>query len=201
MERMTREQETPQDWTERMWDRYSGQILRFFARKGFSHETCRDLRQDVYIRAFENHKKDLDNEKAYLFAIVRSIWKNHLRRINSMGRKGQHTPIDSATLPTRSSPEAEMFGVHDSPMPDREARLKILYRDAVRVANEFPPRMRHTALLMLQGFRNHEIATLMNVSPQTVKTQVSLTRRRLREALGADADHFIHEEHTLGGDG
>nr|XP_061813421.1 dipeptidase 1-like [Nerophis lumbriciformis] len=57
-----------------------------------------------------------------------------------------------------------------------------------RAICELPPRMRDYVTLRLQGLDYQEIATRLDRSPQTVRTQLFMARRRLRQKLGIAED-------------
>ncbi|UCF85273.1 MAG: hypothetical protein JSV50_06455 [Desulfobacteraceae bacterium] len=52
----------------------------------------------------------------------------------------------------------------------------------------------------LEGFKNREIADILHVSLETVKTRFHLTRARLKNELGYGCDFYHNEQDILGCD-
>ncbi len=57
-----------------------------------------------------------------------------------------------------------------------------------RAVAKLPPRMRSCVELRLQLLGYQEIAETLELSPQTVRTQIFMARRRLRHSLGIAED-------------
>ena len=59
-----------------LFDRHYAQILRFFRRKGFDTDACRDLTQDTFVSVYRGIR-DLRQEEqfeSWLFAIAHNVW-------------------------------------------------------------------------------------------------------------------------------
>jgi RNA polymerase sigma factor (sigma-70 family) len=59
-----------------LFERHYAQILRFFRRKGFPPEDCRDLTQETFVSVYKG-LKDLRQEEqfeSWLFAIAHNVW-------------------------------------------------------------------------------------------------------------------------------
>src|SRR5687767_4484989 len=60
----------------RLFQRHYPQILRFFRRKGFDPEECRDLTQDTFVSVYKGLKdlRQAEQFESWLFAIAHNIW-------------------------------------------------------------------------------------------------------------------------------
>src|SRR5262245_65790631 len=70
-----------------LFRRYHSAVSRFFSRRGFSPEDCRDLTQDVFFAVYTGVRK-LRSEGAFvgwLFSIAHNIalrqWERHKKRV------------------------------------------------------------------------------------------------------------------------
>lgn len=172
---------------ERVFREYGPSVTYFFARRGFSSDECRDLTQETFVRAlggFGSFRRESKLE-TWLLRIAANVWKNHLRSRGALKRDA----------PTVSLEEAVEQGdaVVGSAEPGRAARPRspqehLLEEERARVLREavetLPPRMRRCVLLRIdRGLKYREIAILLRVSVDTVKTQLHQARYRLKEEL------------------
>ena len=83
-------------------------------------------------------------------------------------------------------------------LPPEEALLRQEARTVLQQAIARLPTLYRTVyvLVELEGLPQHEIATLLEVSVDTVKTRLHRARLRLRQAL---ADYFAEQKHTTTG--
>jgi RNA polymerase sigma-70 factor (ECF subfamily) len=170
----------------RLFEMHRQRVCSYFVRKGFNAEESRDLTQDVFLRVF----KGIDSFRResrfewWMFEIADSVYKNELRRKGADKRDGIEQSLDapvseespSAPKPSLASPE---------PSPEEEvARREQM--DRVRSALlELPPQMRSCCILRYEkGLKYHEIATVMNISIETVKAHLHQARKRLISMLG-----------------
>lgn len=164
----------------------------FFSRRGFPLEDCRDLTQETFLKAYRGLGRfRYDAEiKTWLLRIAANVWKNRLRDSRAVKRATRRT-VSLEEIQSLAQPLARVVasgrGTNPQSPLDRAIRAERqrVVRDAVE---ELPPKMRRCVLLRLdQGLKYREIATLMTVSIETVKTQLHQARQRLKDGL---SDHF-----------
>lgn len=170
-----------------LFDRHHAQILRFFRRKGFETETCRDLTQDTFVSVYKG-LRDLRQEEqfeSWLFAIAHNVWCSL---------------IESRTAQKRSATVLSLEGEGES--DDRlpiAARLADQRADPLTVALErekveklrealvhLPQQMRHCAQLrVVHDLSYAEIAAVMGISVNTVKAHLHQAQKALRTQLSS----------------
>ena len=170
-----------------LFDRHHAQILRFFRRKGFETETCRDLTQDTFVSVYKG-LRDLRQEEqfeSWLFAIAHNVWCSL---------------IESRTAQKRSATVLSLEGEGES--DDRlpiAARLADQRADPLTVALErekveklrealvhLPQQMRHCAQLrVVHDLSYVEIAAVMGISVNTVKAHLHQAQKALRTQLSS----------------
>lgn len=172
---------------ERAFRAYAPSITYFFANRGFSPEECRDLTQDTFVRAVGGIRRFRGEAKleTWLLRIAANVWKNEIRSKRAAKREGQTVSIDEVVGHGQSLPSSRGTERGKAATTPQELALgrerKRLLREAVAV---LPLRMRRCVTLRLdRGLEYRAIATIMQVSVETVKTQLFQARRRLREEL------------------
>ena len=114
--------------------------------------------------------------EVYLYNSVRNQCFNHLR-----GKKIENRHISEI---------AKRFPLYHLQDDERDLFKERTYRMLVQTIDTLPPRSREVFLLILQGYKTQEIAEIMNITIETVKTH----RRRgiafLRERLDDKAFAF-----------
>lgn len=175
-----------------LFEDYAPAVSCFFARRGFPPEDCRDLTQETFLKAYRGLARFRAEAglETWILRIAANVWKNTLRSRQADKRSAARTvPLEEAgPLPGALARVAGPAREDATPAPlDRVIRgeERRMLREAVE---ELPPRMRRSVLLRVdQGLKYREIATIMAVSVDTVKTQLHQARQRLRDRL---CDHF-----------
>ncbi len=153
-------------------------ILKFFrARVGV--ENSEDLVQDTFLKAYKNMRsRYTEPTLPWLLAIADNTWKNWLRDKSAAKRNARESPIgdhpessvDPSTRRGRSS-EGQPFTLYS--VKEDMNRLE-------HALNRLPPRMRQCfVLFFLQERKYREIALIMGIDIQTVKSQINQARQRL----------------------
>ena len=166
---------------ERIFERYYRPVSYYFARRGFSPDECHDLAQETFLRAYrrwEHYRRDDEREKGWIFTIAANLYRNTLR-----DRRAQKRDVQK-----RSLSELEEQGLEPVDEDDDPAALADLNQQrrlVVEGLRKLPPRMRQCFLLRYrQGRKYREIADVMQISIQSVRSQLHLATTRLREMLG-----------------
>lgn len=180
-----------------VFETYAHAVSYFFARRGFSPEDCRDLTQETFLRAYRGLASFRDDAhmRTWVLKIAGNVWKNALRSRQAVKRSAFRTVSWDA-----SGSGAEVMDMADAapvttgglgnPLDDvLDDESRSMLRRAVA---ELPPGMRRCVLLRIdKGLKYREIAALLQVSVDTVKTQLHHARKRLRDELG---EYFSLEE-------
>ncbi|MDJ0840673.1 MAG: RNA polymerase sigma factor [Acidobacteriota bacterium] len=168
---------TPEGFEER-YKKYFPSVLSFFLNRGFAREEAGELAQDVFLRAYE--ARDQFREEAafrtWLQTIVVSTWKNKIRQLHTAKREGQTYSLDDQEQPPAAPAQNQLDQLIDK---EHSSRLR-------QAVDRLPPRMRQCLVLRLgQGMKYKDIAETLNISVDTVKSQLSQGRQRLAEMLTA----------------
>ncbi len=169
--------------------------LRRFAARFFETEaSADDLVQEVFVWLWEQRSTLHDGIvlRPYLYAAVRNRALTMLRRTDLEAR------VALLTVPGTPAP-----GMGASPLaPDRDVENKELAATLVAAFNALSPRVRQVALLRWRdGLSRDEIAHVLGVSPATVKNQLAVAVRTLRDLLKDVAqqrgdDQRAHDQHA-----
>ncbi len=172
---------------ERWFQEYYGAVFRFFANRGFDHEECRDLTQETFVAAYRGRKQFRGDASVatWIFSIAKNLWKNKLRRAGQQKRQSRLVPLDGdceygnpAPIQPRSDDQGPLELLLDTERMDR-------LRQAL---DALPSQMRHCAYLRYgQHLKYAEIAKVLRVSVDTVKSHLFQANQRIRQAL---AEHF-----------
>jgi RNA polymerase sigma-70 factor (ECF subfamily) len=148
---------------------YFPRLRRFFRSRGFSAAEAEDLSQttlwNVY-RSWESFRGEGSLE-SWIYAAARNAATDELRR----GARRRETDPPDEGMATAPTAEADVAG--------RETAERL--GEALR---KLPARMRACLLLRVQKeLPYREIARRLGISEITVKVQIWLARKRLREAM------------------
>ncbi len=174
---------------ERNFDRLFRQHYRlvclYFIRLGARPEEASDLAQEVFLNAYGalDEFRGESSEKTWLFSIAKNKWRNWLRDKSRHKRSAPETPIDQLLdegwQPIESTETADPL--KGSIVSERQQKVL----DAI---NSLPPRMRRCLMLRVaQDKKYREIADVMQISIQTVRSQLSQGRDHLKTLLN---DYF-----------
>lgn len=174
-----------------LFDDYYRSVYRFFEKRGFTADECQDLAQDTFLRAHRGWARFRGEAQAstWLFQIAANTYVKEIKRRSAGKRTGTEVSLTAGTGHDYGLLLAETLedaGQHQplEQLLDRE-RLSVV-RDAVAA---LPDQMQRCVLLRVrQGLGNGEIATVLQLSPQTVKAHLFQARRRLKAALAAFAE-------------
>lgn len=146
---------------------YSAQIIQ-------SQQAAEDLVQDLFEQLWEKRVpfEHISKLKAYLYNATRN-------RSISFLRKQKNGVIDISTA------EYEEFLVDDE--GNESPFTEEVYRQLFIVIDELPERQRQVFLLLMEGHRNEEIAQILSLSVETVRTH----RKR---AIAFLREHFNEEQ-------
>jgi RNA polymerase sigma-70 factor (ECF subfamily) len=176
-----------------LFDRHYAQLLRFFRRKGFDPEICRDLTQDTFVSVYKG-LKDLRQEEqfeSWLFAIAHNTWCSLIesraaqkRSATVLSLEGEGESDDRLPIAARlADPNADPLTV----ALEKEKLEKL--REAIV---HLPKQMRHCAQLRVVHEMSYtEIAALMGISVNTVKAHLHQAQKALRAQLSSYFEELI----------
>ena len=162
-------------------------VFRFFRGKGIEDIRCDDLTQEVFIRVYRGIAsfRGEASFETWLFRISWNLWSKSLRRTTprevSLDESGESE--EAAVI----KPMALLRWEQDDPLGSalREEQRVLLYQEL----QEMPPQMRRCIVLRVQqGLKYREIAALMQISIDAVKSHLSQARFRLKSRLGTFPD-------------
>ena len=176
-----------------LFERHYAQILRFFRRKGFDTEQCRDLTQDTFISVYKG-LKDLRQEEqfeSWLFAIAHNVWCSHIESRTAQKRSATVLSLDGEDESDDRLPiAARLADQRADPLTEALEREKLeKLREALL---HLPQQMRHCAQLrVVHDLSYAEIAALMGISVNTVKAHLHQAQKALRTQLSAYFEEII----------
>lgn len=171
-----------------LFDRFYWPLFRFFEKRGFSREECRDLIQETFFRVYRGIE-DFRGEarwEHWLFRIAANTAVKALRHRAAAKRAGRLVPWEGEDL--ADSPPAAAGGSPrggEAPAPLRQLLGKELTGLLSEAIDGLPAQMRRCVRLrVLQDLDHDEIAEILQISRSTVKVQLFKARKRLQTELG-----------------
>lgn len=153
-----------------LFERFYAYLVVYAMRYVQQREVAEDLVQEVFVVLWEQEKiyNSYVGLKAFLYEAVRNRALDHLKHKRVEGKYATYSLLH--------------------PMDDSDLEYKLMreeiYRKLYLAVAELPERCRRIFELHLQGKKNEEIAALLGISTETVKTQRKIAMRQLRQRLG-----------------
>ena len=167
-----------------LFERSHGPLMGFFLKRGCSEVESEDLVQETLLnayRGFDRFRREA-SDTTWIFSIAGNVWLNHLRSRRTQKRAAAAVSLDP-------SAEAELVESADRP-PEISVLDRMLEderRDQLRSAIRDLPEGRRNALQLriVHGMKYRDIARLLKVEVNTVKSQIFQAKKQLEEKLGA----------------
>jgi RNA polymerase sigma-70 factor (ECF subfamily) len=171
-----------------LFERYYPSVFHFFRNRGVPREDSRDLTQEVFLRVYRGigrFRRDASFE-TWLFHIATNLWLNHIRRRTAGKREAKEVSLDHVLESGGQIAAGRSLAGGQEREPPLDGLIAEERRRAVREAlAELPPQMRRCVVLRLdRDLKYREIAALMQISVNTVKSQLGQAKVRLEEKLG-----------------
>ncbi|MEM8930760.1 MAG: RNA polymerase sigma factor [Acidobacteriota bacterium] len=169
-------------------------VFIFFRNRGCPPDEARDLAQETFLEVHKSLPRFRnEHPRGWILAIARHRWLKMVRARSTLKRSAEILPIEDLTLSaseslTTSSRSADALQLL---VVDEEKRA---FQDALE---DLPPQMRQCLRLRIdQGLKYREIAAVLQINVQTVKSHLSQAKTRLRDTLGTapDAVEAIEKE-------
>lgn len=156
-------------------------IQRFFEKRGCGEES-QDLTQQTFLKAHVKKDQILNQEsyKAWLFVIAKNNYRNYLR--SKAAKKNQSDTISLSDNFSLIPPQIDYQSRAHSPL---NAILKKEHISEVEEAlNQLPNQMRNCLFLFVfQNLKYKEIASILNLKLNTVKSHIFNAREKLKASL------------------
>ena len=154
-----------------IYGRYAEQLAGFASSKLFSLEDARDIIQDLFVRIWKdrNQLQVNSNLKAYLFTLVRYRIVDKIRK--NVTREEYAVMIMA------------LRAVYE-PTIEQQIAAKELQKNIERSLEELSPRVKDIYLLSREhNLSISDIAKHLKLSEQTVKNQLTVALKHLRQSL------------------
>jgi RNA polymerase sigma-70 factor (ECF subfamily) len=165
-------------------DRYYPCLIRCFRRRGLHIEDAVELTQEVYFRVFKgivNFRGD-SPFSSWLFEIAENLFKNEVRKRRAVKREAQVESLDAPAGEAGLSKAANVPSTEPGPwdlLEDKERKTSLC-----AAFGGLPAKMRRCCILRYcDEHKYRDIATLMNISIETVKAHLHQARKRLSAEL------------------
>ncbi len=167
--------------------RHRRALFNFLLRSVRDADRAEDLLQEVFLRVIQNASDFQGQAKftTWLYTIARNLCVDHARKMSHR----RHASLDAAPAGRDSGAMHERIARSDPP-PDRQAVAPAL-RDRIAHAVEALPEEQREVFLMrqLQGLSFADIAAVVGVSENTIKSRMRYALERLQESL-ADYESY-----------
>lgn len=165
---------------EAIYRKHYGRVYRYYRASGVADDEAHDLAQDTFKRFFENFDSYRgEAEWAFLETVARNVLYNWLRASRAAKRAATMVAIDDPEVIYDPPAPAEPDYADRQQTELRRARVRL----AVAALSEG---QRECIRLWMLGFKYTEIATILKVSVDAVKSRLRDAKRDLRTRLGGD---------------
>ncbi len=136
------------------------------------NEVAKDLLQETVYRALANQEKYNvgTNIKAWLYTIMRNIFINNYRR-----KSKQQTLFDN-------TPNDFLLNYNQVTIPN-SAESVLGLKEIQTALQQIPQIFRNPFMLYFEGYKYHEIATMLKEPLGTIKSRIHFARKLLKEQI------------------
>ncbi len=169
--------------------RYQVRLLNVITHIIGNRDQAEDLVQEVFLRVFRARKTYKPGAKfsTWLFTIANNVSANAIR---TLARRHEVKLDTNASGPLGANPLEAIVMVSSGQIPARQID-KLETREIVRLAVETLGHRQRMAVLLskFEGMGYDEIAEVMDMSPQAVKSLLFRARANLRDVLTPYLNH------------
>ena len=147
-------------------------VYRFALRLTGNPHQAEDLTQETFLRAWRGRKRlrDPGALRLWLFKIAVNLWRDRARRARRAPQPAD-SPIDGQVSPAAS--------------PHEQALRREEVARALAALDSLPPRQREVLYLhACESLSIAQIADVLEISHEAVKSSLCLARKRMRRRLG-----------------
>ena len=153
-----------------LYDEYYKVLVLYAINFLSSQQAAEDIVQELFATMWEKKMKflSLPSFRTYLYNSVRNASLNYLK----------HQNVESLYLEHLANTYREILE------EEEDTNEEEVYRLLFRAIYKLPTRCREVFLLHIDGKKNEEIATLLGISIETVKTQKKRAIQFIKEQMG-----------------
>ncbi|MDP9119819.1 MAG: RNA polymerase sigma factor [Acidobacteriota bacterium] len=178
---------TPDRSPRQLFEQYHGRVHAFFRSRRFSDDEASDLTQETLVRVIQNMDalRTRTLVDAWVFRVAANIWKNELRYRQAGKRAGQELSLEAELESGRELFEPAGLGWGPPPQDPLDQALAAEHHSTVEgCLGELPPRMRRCLVLhVFQDHKYQQVADLLRLSIQSVKSHIHQARQHLRDCV------------------
>lgn len=162
---------------EAIYRQYFGRVYRFFRSYGVADSETQDLAQETFVRIYERFDQYRDGGWSYIETVARNVLFNWVRAGKTAKRTGKIVHIDDPEL---------AFDVPAPDEPDYAEREQVSLRSQrlAQAVGELADGQREALRLSMLGFKYREIADVLKITEDAVKSRLRDAKRHLRAGLG-----------------
>lgn len=163
--------------------RHRRPLFNFLLRSVRDPDRAEDLLQEVFLRIIQNAAEFQGQAKftTWMYTIARNLSVDHARKMSHR----RHASLDATPGGRDSGAMHERIATSDPP-PDRLAVSPAIRDRIAQAVEELPEEQREVFLMrQLQGLAFAEIAVVVGVSENTIKSRMRYALERLQESLAA----------------
>lgn len=169
----------------------------YFVNRGCTPQEAEDLAQTTFLWAYQGLSKFRGEAglKTWLFKIAKNVFNRKIRDRKALKRDGKEEPLDDLAAESAqgaSNPLDQAVGPEER--MGEQLRSLLLSEKVEKIEAAFrslPPQGRRClTLYIVQERKYREIAGILGLSINTVKSHIHEARNRLKEQLGGDFDGF-----------
>ena len=187
-------------WFRKLYQRYYRPIVAYFVRSGFPLEEARQLAQDAFLRVYQGMDSyEGRGDFAFLKTTATRVALNAVRAQHADKRRVEIVSVEDLPVP-ESPPIASSPGMSE-PQPSAEESL--IEQEEVELRRQWlqeaiaglPEGLRQCVLLRVRGVSYREIARLLGISEDAVKSRLHEALKKLREAAQRGPQARRRNEH------
>ena len=171
-----------------LYEQYYQRVVSYLVKKwGFTSEEARDLAQDVFVSVFRHMEHE---------AIV-AMWPfikttAHHRAVNEIRKHSIHRKSEAGSLEELELSDAVLRDIwtdRPTPTPEMEAMRNEQAEQLRDAIAGLSPSLRSCVLLRIRGKSYEEIAAILRITVNAVKTRLRDAKKQLIARLGPGGDH------------
>lgn len=162
---------------EAMYRQYFGRVYRFFHGYGVADSEAQDLAQETFMRIYERFDQYRGGGWSYIEKVARNVLYNWVRAGKTAKRTGKMVALDDPEL-------AIEIPARDEPDYAEREHADLLSRRLAQAMSELAEGQREAFRLYVGGFKYKEIARVLQVTEDAVKSRLRDAKRHLRARLG-----------------
>jgi RNA polymerase sigma-70 factor (ECF subfamily) len=179
---------------EEIYEEFQPKILNYLSRLIGPNE-AEDTAQEVFARVSRGLESFKGQSKLSTW-IYRIATNTAIDKLRSADHKhtADRIPLDDGAEIEKNPPK---IGLPDTP-PDQKVIRKEMSECVREYVDRLPPEHRTVLILKeLEGFKNREIAAILDISLENVKVRLHRARARLKQELADGCDFYLNEEGDL----